>query len=434
MITTRNKVILLTSKINFLSCVLMCTWFTLPFFRVRAGVSSLLLIFGIWIATTDLRWLTKRWSIDLVFALFFFITFIPYLITGNVQYGSAGPKIILVHFPLFFVGIFINHYYMYYKKDYGTLSKVAFITLVFFIIGSVQTFIGLSINPMASRILATGVNDYETEKILFNRMGVGGFGYVYASCFLLVSLLYHLISKNHNLKNIKKAIVLVSILSLLTMIIEASYAIALIIILSGFILVLIVKKKKTLVMLMVLLSLFLLLVQPTFIGNFFLSIANLFNDNLIIQEKFTDIGMSFFQNAIGNQTNTRIELYLISFNTFLKQPLFGIYGPFGNYNYQVGGHSGWLDILGYFGVYSGLPLFFVFYYNFRKNLKLYRETKYYGYLVVIYFLFFIVGMINPILYVYEVGFVIFMIVPIIPMLVYDFSILRGKENENTLVM
>lgn len=421
-VKSRSKINLLTYKINFLSCVLMCMWFTLPFFRVRAGVSLLLLMFGIWIATTDLRWLTKRWSLDLVFALIFFLTFIPYFITGNVQYGSAGPKIILVHFPVFFVGIFINHYYMYYKKDYETLSKVAFITLVFFIIGSIQTYIGLTLNPMASRILATGVSDYEAEKLIFNRMGVGGFGYIYASCFWFVSVLYLVLKNNHNLRKIKKIIVLITIISVLLMIFKASYAIPLMIILSGVILVLIVKNKKMLIMLMVIFSILLLLIPPTFVGDFFLNIASLFSDNYIIHEKFTDLGMSFLQDAKGNQTNTRIELYMMSFNTFSKQPLFGIYGPFGNIGSRIGGHSGWLDLLGFYGIFSGFPLFFVFYYNFKKHLKLYKRDKYYGYLVVIYFLFVVVGTINPVLYVYEVGFIMFMIVPIIPMIANDFRV------------
>ena len=37
----------LTYKINLISCLLMCMWMSLPFFRVRAGVSLMLLFFGI---------------------------------------------------------------------------------------------------------------------------------------------------------------------------------------------------------------------------------------------------------------------------------------------------------------------------------------------------------------------------------------------------
>lgn len=433
-----NKINLLTHRINFLACVLMCMWFILPFFRVRAGVSILLLIFGIWLVTTDLKWLTRKWSLDLIFVGFFFLTFIPYFITGNIQYGSAGPNIILVHFPLFFVGIFINHYYMYYKKDYETLGKIALMTLVFFAIGSIQTYIGLTLYPMASRILATGVGHYEAEKLIFNRMGVGGFGYIYASTFIFLSVVYLLIKNNYKLVKTKKIIVLITFISLLLMILEASYAIAIMIILSGGLLILTVKNKKMLVILMVFLGILLLLIPPTFIGEFFLNIANIFSDNYIINEKFTDLGMSFLQDSQSSQTDTRLQLYTTSFNTFLRQPLFGIYGPMGNLSDPIGAHSGWLDLLGFYGLFSGIPLFLVFYYNFKKHFRFYKKDKYYGYLVVIYFLFLVFGTINPVLYVYEVGFIIFMIVPIIPLISKDFGkkkvvlSLRGVDNENTM--
>lgn len=430
-VKSNNKFFLLTYRINLLACLMVCMWFTLPFFRVRVGVSSLIIIFGIWLITTDLKWLTRKWSLDLIFVGFFFLTFIPYFLTGNIQYGMAGPKIIQVHFPLFFIGIFINHYYLYYKKDYGILSKIALMTLVFFAIGSIQTYVGLTIFPMASRVLATGIGNYESEKLIFNRMGVGGFGYIYASTFIFLSVVYLLI-KSKRFGKTKRITVIITFVSLLLMILEASYAIAIIIIFSGGLLVLTVKSKKMLAILMLSLGVIFLLISPTFIGEFFLNIANIFSDKYIINEKFTDLGMSFLQNSNSSQTNTRLQLYSISLNAFIRHPFFGIYGPMGNPNDSIGAHSGWLDILGLYGLFSGIPLFYIFYYNFKKHFRFYRKDKYYGYLVVIYFLFFVFGAINPVLYVYEVGFIMFMIVPILPMISNDLRFLRGEDDENTM--
>ena len=126
---------------------------------------------------------------------------------------------------------------------------------------------------MASRILATGVGRYEAEKLMFNRMGVGGFGYIYASTFIFLSVVYLLIKNNYKLIKIKKIFVLITFISLLLMILEASYAISIMIILSGGLLILTVKNKKMLVILMVFLGILLLLIPPTFIGEFFLNIA-----------------------------------------------------------------------------------------------------------------------------------------------------------------
>lgn len=428
----------LAYKINFVSFLMICIWMMLPYFRVRAGVSMLIVFFVIWLATTDLRWLVSKWSLDLCFLIIFFITFIPYFLTGDLKYGSFGTNAILVNFPLFFMGIIINHYYMYYKKDYFLLGKIASVTIVLFIISSIQTYIGLTINPLASRILATGPGYYETEKIMFNRMGVGGFGYIYASCFMFLAIFYLLIRNNHRLQMPQKTFsVIVSSLLLIT-IFKASYAIAFMIIIIGTTLVLIVKNKRMLIVAMIIASLLLLLIPNTFIGDIFINSADLFNNDSMMHEKLTDLGMSFLMDSQSSQISTRPQLYATSFNTFLRQPLFGIYGPMGNPLDPIGAHSGWLDLLGFYGLFSGIPLFLIFYCNFKKHFRFYKKDKYYGYLVVIYFLFLVFGTINPVLYVYEVGFIIFMIVPIVPLISKDFGnkkavlSLRGVENENPM--
>lgn len=427
----KNEFSRLGSKINIFSSYLICMWMALPYFRVRAGVFLLLVFFVVWLATTDLRWLIKKWSLDMYFVLVFFITFVPYIITGNLKYGGFGSNAILINFPLFLIGIFINHYYMYYKKDYETLSKIALMTLVFFVIGSIQTSIGLILNPMASRIIATGIGHYEVEKLIFNQMGVGGFGYIYASCFILISVLYLAIKNNHNLGATKKFFVVITFLSLITMIFKASFAIALMIIISGFLLVLIVNNKKTLIISMVILVILFFTIPTNIVGNLFMNAANIFVDNDVMYEKLTELGISFLQHEESSQTNMRIDLYSLSFSGFLKHPFFGIYGPMGNSLDSIGGHSGWLDLLAYYGLFSGVPLFLIIYYNFKKQLSFYKKVNYYGYLIVIYFLFIVLGLINPVLYVYEIGFAIFTLVPIIPFLA-DVSINekgKGKSLE-----
>lgn len=422
----------LTDNINFFACILMCMWFTLPYFRIRAGVASLILFFAVWLVTTGLRWLIKGWRIDMVFVIVFFLTFLPYFLTGNINYGKAGPQIILVHFPLFFVGIFINHYYMYYKKDYKTLGKIVTFTIFFIFIGSIQTYSELLKNPLASRILGTAGTLYETEKIAFNQSGVGGYGYIYACSFFFIGLLFLLLLNYQNISKTMKVIIPISMFCLVLMIIEAAYAIALMLLVSGIILALMIKSKKRAAILMILFILFLLFIPSNLIGEFFIYIANIFSDNFIINEKFTDLGMSLLLDSQGSQTSTRINLYVTSLNTFIRQPIFGIYGPMGNDFATVGAHSSWFDLLAYYGLFSGIPLGLIFYYNFKKHLNFYKENKYYGYLIVIFFLLIILGIINPVLYVYEVGFIIFMVIPIIPFISQSFSLKYGMKNSDNM--
>ena len=414
-----NKLI---CRINQIMCILICIWMTLPYFRVKTGVLFLVTLFGIWIFTSDLKWLTKKWSMDLIFVLIFFITFIPYFITGNLKYGEVDPKAIIVSFPLFFVGIFVNHYYMYYKKDYNTLGKIALVSLIFYAVGSIQTYVGLLMYPTASRGLA-GKAWVNPELVkLYTRLGIGGFGHVYAGCFLLIAALYLIIKKHTLMRRKDKFICILSFICLILMILKASYTISLMVVFSGIVLVLVVKNKKTFIFIMVLAAFFLLIFPQALIGEFFLKIADIFSNNYILSEKITDLAVNFLQESRSGQTGNRIDLYLTSFKTFFEQPLFGIYGPFGNpASGRIGGHSGWLDLLGFYGLFTGIPLFFTIYFNFSKHLKFYKKSNYYGFIIVIQFLFLVLGVINPVIYVYEIGFVLFCIVPAIPFLPYAFK-------------
>ena len=121
-------------SINTLFCMFMCVWMAIPFVRVHTGVNVLLLFFLVWFVTTDLKWIFGKWSWDVIFIFVFFITFIPYYLFGNLEYGIYGSNIILVNFPLFFLGIILNYYYMHFKKDYSSLGKIAMFTIVAYLI------------------------------------------------------------------------------------------------------------------------------------------------------------------------------------------------------------------------------------------------------------------------------------------------------------
>lgn len=407
------------SKLNQLFVILICLWIAMPFFRIRAGVIFLILMFFAWLMTTDLNWLTKKIYLNLVFVLLFFVTFIPYIIVGDLHYGEVGANAILISFPLFFMGLFINHYYMFYKKDYKTLGKIAFYFLVFFTFGSLQTYFGLLKYPMASRLLATGVSEFSE---IYNLMGIGGFGYIYSGTFLLLSISYTFL-RRRNLLSIKYRILIIfSIVVIFLMLLRASYATSLIITFCGLLLILFVRNKLTLMISLLLIVIVVTFVSQSLIAEFFLIIANFFSENPILNEKFVDLASTFTYSSLDGQTGTRMDLYISSLKVFLENPLFGIYGPFGNQNASlVGGHSGWLDLLAYYGLFTSIPLFIAFYYNFKILFSLFKKSKFNIYIAILYFLIFVFGLINPILYVYEIGFVLFCIIPAIPFIPYAFK-------------
>lgn len=417
MIFMSNKKI--EGSLNPLFAILICLWMAVPFFQVRVGVLFLLLAFMAWLITTDLKWLINNLYLNLIFIMIFFVTFIPFLLVGELRYGEAGANAILISFPQFFIGIFINHYYMFYKKDYKTLGKIAFYFILFYTIGSLQTYFGLLIYPMASRQLATGLSAFSE---LYGRMGIGGFGFVYSGTFLLVAIVYTFIWKR-NLLSLKYNILMIaSMIVVFLMIFKASYATSLIIIFCGILLILLIRNKYSLMSMFLITMMSIPFMPRHVIADVLLGIANFNGGNSILKEKFTDLASIFLASSVDSQAGNRIDLYVSSLKVFLENPLFGIYGPFGDQNARlVGGHSGWLDLLAYYGLFTGIPLLIAFYANYKLQYSLFKKSKFHVYITIVYFLIFVFGLINPILYVYEIGFVLFCIVPAIPYIPYAFK-------------
>lgn len=421
-IIPNKDISLLLYRVNQVACIMVCMWFAIPYFRVRTGVAFLLMMFVTWLITTEINWMTRKLTLDLILIIIFFITFTPYIFSGSLQYGAAGPKMVLVNFPIFFMGIFINHYYMYYKKDFKVLGKIAFLYLFFLTIGSLQTYIGLLQYPLASRELAGAlVENPELEK-LYSSLGIGGFGHIYSASFILIASSF-LLNKNFALYTVKsKVLVFIAIITTALMLLQASYATSLIIVFIGLFSVLFIRTKLRLIVISATAVIFILLIPKTLWYELFVQIANIFSWNNILNEKFLDLGNAFLYGSENGQTGVRINLYLTSFQTFFSNPLFGIYGPLGNQKTGlIGDHSGWLDLIGYYGLFTITPLCFAIYVNLKKHLRFYKSSKYYWFFIVSYLLILVFGLVNPILYIYEIGFVLFFIVPAIPFIGYVFE-------------
>lgn len=406
--------------------LLMCIWFTWPYFNYKLGVLPFLVFSTIWIFTTDLRWLFNKISFDLIFILLWILSFVPYILTGTFQYGFVDPTYILISFMLFICGMFINHYYMYFDTNRIALGRISFFSIVFFLVASIQTYVGLKEYPLAARGLATGSDPLQQ---VFISMGIGGFGFVYSAVFISILLLYFVMNKLKGIKKIYKYFSLFVYLMISTMIVSASYATSLLLLFIGTFLVITIRGRRSFIFGILLTILILLLFPKELIGFFLIDIAKVFNFNQVISTKFLDLAQMFIDDAVGSQTSGRFQLYLTSFETFIKNPLFGIYGPFGdNFNTEVGGHSGWFDLLAYYGLFGSMPLFISIFLNFRKQLRFYTNHPYFRYLLTTQVLFIIFGFINPITYIYQVGFVMFVIAPALPFLI-DAIPRRGRSGE-----
>lgn len=413
-------------KFNQFTCIAMCVWMMWPYFRARVPSFIFLAVFGLWLLSTDLKWLSSKWTKDLYFIVIFFATFIPYIITGSLSYGLSGPAVIYRVFPIFFVGMFFNYYYMYYKKDYNVLRKIAIVSFGTYIIGSLQTFYGLTLYPNAARELAGGIwNRNEELAFEYQRLGIGSYGYIYAGCFLLIVAMYPIIVRSAEISKLYRVISVVVFVVTALVILKASYMTALIFSFLGIVMVLAYKNKGIFIFTLILTIIFLLVMPQDISINLLLKLSSLFGENQKISAKFAGLAISMMSGTLEG-TTSRVSLYLASLSTFVKHPLFGIYGPFGGgedptSRFVIGYHSGWLDQLGFYGLFTGIPMFAAIFINIKKHLNFYRHNKYRDYIVVTSFMFLLLGLVNPVPTIIEIGFMFFFIIPIIPFLQKDFT-------------
>lgn len=394
-----------------IACALIYTiWIAWPFsHNFLGGYYTGILISLIWIFTIDYRCF-RRTSWDVVLVVIFLITLFPYILVGKgVTFSEAG-----VYF-LNIIGILFIQYYLHYKKDYEALRKIGFLSLIFYSIGSFQTYSGLQQYPMASRMLAGAVANNPNLQATYEHLGIGGFGYIYSATFLLIALFFQIIYSGKSLKVQTKVLSVISIVLLMMMILEASYVIAFILIFFGILMVLIVKNMKVLLILVLFSILLFFVIPQNQIAMMFLNIASFFSENKIVYERFLDLAEVFMPGENAQLTNNRVGLYTMSLNSFLYQPIFGIYGPFGSpASFKVGGHSGWLDLLGSYGMFSAFPLFLAIKVNFRRSLNYFKSTAYYRMLLAIQLLYIFFGLLNPVLINHEIGYAVFAIIPTIP--------------------
>ncbi|MBL4954461.1 hypothetical protein RCG24_20910 [Neobacillus sp. OS1-32] len=414
------------TTINEWIIILMCIWISWQYFNFKLGVLPFLALTAAWFISSDYRWAFKGLPLDIVMIIVWGLTFLPYMVTGNFFYGGLDIKYTIITFMLFTFGIFINYYYMYYNNNPAVLGKIVFFTMFFYLISSIQTYIGLKKYPLAARELATGSDPSQGT---YSSLGIGGFGFIYSAVFLNIVILYFVLINNRVSKKYKFFAITVCFM-ITIMLISASYATSLIIGFLGAFLVICVRDKKWFILSMILAVLFFIAFPKEIIGYFLIDIAKLFDSSYVIQSKFLDLAQGFLGNTLGSQTSGRKELYLASLQTFLQNPFFGIYGPFGNaFHAKVGGHSGWLDLMAYYGLFGSLPLFAAIFFNFKKQLKFFSKHPYYRFLLTAQALFVLFGFINPITYIYQVGFILFVVAPAVPFLPQAF-VKRNLEKGN----
>ncbi|MBQ8351564.1 MAG: O-antigen ligase family protein [Clostridia bacterium] len=259
----------------------------------------------------------------------FLVVFIGVALKGNPIISALGAYLPLAMWPTLYV-IVAPILKGKLKKRY----VLAF--FCFFAVSVIATLSVVIVDNGAARELAGAASDEVRNE--YYKAGVGGYGFVYGSVFLVYTLLLYG-HRQHN-RTMKVLLLLLTILTCV-MIVFASYTTALLLMLIVLLLSLYARtnSRKATVIFAFLIAAIVLLINPILNGIYEIA------QNMDLYWISKRIGQLINAETSGNVEGlTRVQLYMRSMNSFLENPIFGAG--------EVGGHSMFFDTLGNYGLFG----------------------------------------------------------------------------------
>lgn len=394
---------------------------------------------------------------DVFFILFSLIIFSPFTASGIIQlkyilvlcviwnilaivsnteaYVSVLCK--YIHF-IFIISSFVFLYYFYYKRFlFSPLFTFAMMTvyynhtqlkysqlhinivLIFYLLVGVYSSYQYTVTPALARILAAGDLTITSQYVSF-------FSANYSLVFMIgvttFITLYNMLNTKNNLW------VLVVIFSLYFLY-KSQYMTSLLVAIVGIIITLMLKIKSRYFKIFI--SIFLISGVVIYFFNlskdifiYFYSLERYISSDTIRWRYLSLFDFLFYEEQTGALLN-RSNLFILSWETFMKYPLFGI-GNSGVIRQTIGNHSSILDLLAYNGIFLFIIYifqFFVIIYFSCKRICVKSEKHYYIFVIALFlcFSFINIGFTKDLLY--------FMIV-IVPMML---NITSENEKHSIII-
>ena len=303
--------------------------------------------------------------------------------------------------PFVFIGVVHN----FDKKE---IKKLLYFILALCLIGNILSLLQLFRNPEISRELAGAMHG--SERSHYYKMGVGGYGHVFCTSFLVFGIIRWL-KKSTDKK--EKIFLVMFLVSCYLYILYASYTTAIVITVILTVLALIVGMKSNSRIFMVVLIAVLVLV---FTGPI-LEMAHDLANNLGLEwvaKRFAQIINAQSDNDMSSLR--RYQLYKESWDTFALRPIFGAIQDKGD---TWGGHSQLLDAFAQYGLFTSALL--VFWHRCRRTSQKYIPHFKLG---LFYIVFYVFSAINTCAAM-QIPVVVFFVVPLIAYMESE-----GKLNEN----
>lgn len=379
-----------TSQINAVVLFIILCWILLPVVSHYAGSIGFVLLFVFWLLTSKINLFMGTIRKGLPFIIWYLALLILNYV-GIFSYGNVNALYFFTMTGFSVIPFFVCSYYIN-LKDEGNNGWIIKIILLLSIVTFISTIIVSLTYPDAPKTLAMGTA-MDRYKEVYVRMNCGGYGFVYG---FVISFIPVLSCKfGQRFWKIIKGIYL--ILGILTLIIS-QYTIGIIVLAVSTALYILYNQNRNessivIKLIFVILGLIVLL-NLSVVLNY---LSELLSNYLILSVRLAEMASFIQYGSIGNNINSRLIVYSISWEGFLRHPLFG--GAIWGQN-TIGAHSTILDLLSLIGLFGMVP-----YFGFLLSVvKMVKRKQY----TISFVSFILISILNPTIYVVTIGFAFYM--------------------------
>lgn len=411
----RKSNIVLDSKFfNLLFMSVFVIFFFCTFLSSYLDGVVLYVLIALWFVTAsfiDTKWLKTASGFIIALIIYFFIILIDNLIQGTYKELEDFIKSTIYFFIFMLMGIF----YSCNKEKFNFKLVLIFIFTVI-LISYIATYAGLIKYPNASRDLASGINPLcET----FKKMGIGGFGFIYQTPYLIIALIFIF---NGSLK-VWKALVLVGAIVIMSFtVVKSQYTTATITVVAAIGLSLIFlsnKNNRVKIVVLIILAMMIVLLRVQLLE----LVLKLYPDkDGTIWMRLNELLLSMSENS--DSEFNRIVIMKKSFDAFLNNPLIGELGK----EKSIGGHSDFVDMLGQFGLIGFIVYNAIYYYAAKCIYKNLNSKKLKTCVIILQVILLLNRFTNPMYSAQSVSGAAFLIAPLI-LFSMDKSMASKLESE-----
>lgn len=302
-------------------------------------------------------------------------------------------------------------------NDLSTKSQklILQVALVAMMITSYTTIIGLKLYPMASRALA-GAAD-EATRSQYMQINLGGFDFIYA-LVLSIPIIFWMIDHT---RGWLKILNIVGLLLFLYCIYMSAYTTALILTIIELLLIAVDKNPKAKPFIITAGIVFVIFAGTGILSSFVMWVSSMV-ESAYVADRLQQVALLLqgvsAENIDTDTTNDRLLLTQQAINGFFNSPLWGN-NITGYTKSAMSGHSYLLDLLSA----SGILGFSLYVFLFVKLFKMFFAEKFRNnafQIRIVWLAFIALAFVNPVLF------------PIIFMVIFTFSVMISKLNDEVL--